>query len=260
MSGRPTGLLPRLAIQFATAVADGSEGFAVPGFKVHVWPTPDPFYRNVAIPTDPACTRPEAVAAMLAVFAARGRTPTVEYFAELWPGLAPVLAAHGLELDAPGQAMALAPPVPWLPASTSARLLTAADPPPLIADFLLGATRVFGQRAALLAPGELERFAAGLRRGTLAAAMVVEAGEAVAGASLIGAGAVAELAGVWTLPEHRRLGHARACCRLLLERFFAAGGEAAWLSVHEPGAGRLYAGLGFRRCGTQLNFTGGGSA
>ena len=256
MNGPPTALLPRLAAQFAAAVADGSAGFDTAGFRVHIWPTPDPFYRNVAIPVGPACIRPDAVAAMRAVFAAHGRAPTVEYFAELWPGLAAVLTAQGLELDARGEAMAMAPPVSWAAGTGAARLLTAADPPEQAGAFLLGATRVFGQRAALLAPGELERFVAGLRRGTLAAAELRQGEATVAGASLIGAGAVAELAGVWTLPDHRRRSHARACCQLLLERFFARGGELAWLSVHEPEAARLYVGLGFRPCGTQLNFTG----
>ena len=68
MNGPPTALLPRLAAQFAAAVADGSAGFDTAGFRVHIWPTPDPFYRNVAIPVGPACIRPDAVAAMRAAF------------------------------------------------------------------------------------------------------------------------------------------------------------------------------------------------
>ena len=54
-------LLHRLAGQFATA-ADGSEVHEVPGFRV--WPTPDPFYRNVAIPTDRPRDWAPAIAAM----------------------------------------------------------------------------------------------------------------------------------------------------------------------------------------------------
>jgi ribosomal protein S18 acetylase RimI-like enzyme len=263
VSGAATDPLPRLAAQFATAVADGSERYDTPGFRVHIWPTPDPFYRNVAIPVDAACTAPDAVAAMLAVFAAHDRLPTVEYFAELWPDLAPALAAQGLALASRGQVMVLAAappgPGPGPGPRSPARLLAPGDPAAAIADFLLGAAEVFGQ-TTVLAPGEALRFAAGLRRGTLAAAMVRRGRLAVAGASLIGAGAVAELAGVWTLPAFQRQGHARACCRLLLERFFGGGGELAWLSVGEPAAAALYAGLGFGTCGTQLNFADAGPA
>lgn len=249
-------ILSRLAAQFASAVAEGSTRHDSIGFRVHIWPTPDPFYRNVAIPTGPACCRPDAVAAMLAAFAEHGRLPSVEYFHELWPSLAPVLTAHGLVLDSRGQAMALDAPPAGIAARSAARRLTPADPPDAIGAFLSGAASVFGQRAGLLAAGEIDRFAEGLERGSLAAAWVRRGHQPVAGASLIGCGPVAELAGVWTLPAFRRQGHARACCRLLLEDFFARGGELVWLSVHEPAAGALYAGLGFRACGTQLNFTG----
>ena len=253
-------ILRQLAAQFAAAVAEGSTRHDVPGFRIHIWPMPDPFYRNVAIPTDPACVRPDAVEAMLGVFAAHDRLPTVEYFEELWPALAAVLTAHGLVQDNRGQVMALEGPPAGAGPPSGARLLGPGDPPGVIGDFLLGAATVFGQRAGLLGPGEIERFADGLARGTLAAARVRRGQETVAGASLIGRGAVAELAGVWTLPASRRQGHARACCRLLLEDFFAGGGKLAWLSVHEPEAGALYAALGFRPCGTQLNFTGAGPA
>ena len=248
-------ILSRLAAQFASAVAEGSTRHETTGFRVHIWPTPDPFYRNVAIPTGPDCCRPDAVAAMLATFAAHGRLPSVEYFHELWPALAPVLTAQGLVLDSRGDVMALDVPPAAVTARSAARRLTLADPPDAIGAFLLGAANVFGQRAGLLAPGEIDRFAEGLERGTLAAAWVRRGRQPVAGASLIGRGPVAELAGVWTLPAFRRQGHARACCRLLLGDFFARGGELVWLSVHEPAAGALYADLGFWPCGTQLNFT-----
>ena len=77
---------------------------------------------------------------------------------------------------------------------------------------------------------------------------------------MIRTGAVAELAGVWTLPGWRRCGLARACCRLLLDRFFATGGELAWLSVGDAAGAALYVGLGFRPCGTQLNYAGAGGS
>lgn len=254
--GPASPLLPRLAAQFAAAVADGSRLFDVPGYRVHIWPSPDPFYRNVAIPVARSCSQPTAVDAMVRQFTGCGRSPSVEYFAELWPELATALTARGLVLDTSAQAMVATTPAAWLGEKGPARLLTATGAPGLLRAFLAGAAAVFGERAALLAPGELERFAAGLRRGTLLAAAVLEGCQPVAGASLIRTGGTGELVGVWTHPDQRRRGLARACCRLLLHQFFGHGGDLAWLSAHGPEAGGLYRELNFRVCGTQLNFIG----
>jgi predicted GNAT family acetyltransferase len=57
---------------------------------------------------------------------------------------------------------------------------------------------------------------------------------------------------VGTRPAFRRRGLAQAVCRRLLDTYFA-GGEMAWLSA-AAGAEPLYARLGFRPVGTQLNF------
>jgi hypothetical protein len=43
-------------------------------------------------------------------------------------------------------------------------------------------------------------------------------------------------------------------CALLLGRFFAEGGEVAWLSAGDAASAGLYRTLGFRPCGTQLNY------
>jgi predicted GNAT family acetyltransferase len=79
-------------------------------------------------------------------------------------------------------------------------------------------------------------------------------GEPVAAASLIGVGAEAELAGVWTAPRHRRRGLAEAVCRRLLTGFAARGGELVWLSAGNATSERLYRRLGFEPVGTQLNY------
>jgi ribosomal protein S18 acetylase RimI-like enzyme len=256
--GESERLLRRFAEQFAVAVADGSEAREVPGFRVHLWPAADPFYRNVAIPVRAVGNWRGAVAAMARVFEDRGRTPRLEFFAELWPDLAAALEADGFVLERRGEVMAcgrldLAPP---FAAPSAPRLLAGDEPLPRLAAFLAGAAEAFGEQAAVLASGELERFADGLRRGALAAAMVPADGEVapVSGATLIRAGGVAELAGVWTRAGWRRRGHARAVCALLLGRFFADGGEVAWLSAGDAASAGLYRGLGFRPCGTQLNY------
>ena len=88
---------------------------------------------------------------------------------------------------------------------------------------------------------------------TLCAASLSD-GRPVSGASLIGIGAEAELAGVWTSEDARRQGRAEAVCRALLGRYFGLGGELVWLSAGDGDSARLYRRLGFRPIGTQLNY------
>lgn len=247
-------LLARLAGQFAAAVADGSEAHDLPGFRVHLWREADPFYRNVAIPTGPACGRREAIAAMAGLFEAHGRIPRLEFFAELWPGLAAALEAEGFALERRSPALVLDAARAPAPAKAP-RLLGPDTPYERLRAFLAAAAAAFGEAAMALAPGELERFARGLREGTIAAAaLLTPAGEPVSGASLIRNGRVAELVGVWTMPPWRRRGLARAACASLLARFFATSGEIAWLSAGDAASEALYRSLGFLPCGTQLNY------
>jgi ribosomal protein S18 acetylase RimI-like enzyme len=252
---RQSRLLHRLATQFAAAVAEGSEVHETPGYRIHVWPTADPFYRNVAIPIDAAASTQSAVAAMLRVFAANGRRARLEFFEELWPDLSDVLEQAGLFLERRGEVMVHSVGVPC-PAMSVPRVqaLDAATPRGLLDRFLDGAAAAFGEPAAMLATGEVDRLALGLRTGTVVAAAAMAGKTPVAGASVIRAGAVGELVGVWCLQAWRRRGLARSSCRLVIERFFRAGGEVVWLSAGDAASTNLYRGLGFVACGTQLNF------
>jgi predicted GNAT family acetyltransferase len=53
--------------------------------------------------------------------------------------------------------------------------------------------------------------------------------------------------------KYRRRGYAGVVIRALLDRFFTAGGEIAWLTPGDAGAERLYTNLGFVPTATQLN-------
>jgi ribosomal protein S18 acetylase RimI-like enzyme len=131
-------------------------------------------------------------------------------------------------------------------------LLDGVTPPDLAADFLERGQRAFG--GAPPDSGELAQFRRDLAEGaTLAAARLLD-GRPVAGACLIGVGREAELAAVWTSPDHRRQGHASAVCTTLAAAFLARGGELVWLSASGAGSLALYEQLGFRRVGTQLNY------
>jgi GNAT superfamily N-acetyltransferase len=183
------------------------------------------------------------------------RRPRVEFFAELWPGLAAALAAAGfaVEAEAPVLVAEAPPPPDYPPAGIAVERLGPATPRPMLQACLEAAAATFHEPAAILAPGELERLQEGLAGGAVRSAVVLAGGAPVSGASLAGRGPVAELLGVWTAPAHRRRGLARAVCRDLLSGFFRAGGELAWLAASGEASRSLYEGLGFRACGTHLD-------
>jgi len=248
------GLLRQLEAQLHEALAEGTEVVEVHGFKVHIWRTPDPFYRNVAVPVRPVSDWPTAIAALRESFARHERRARVEFFAELWPGLETTLEAGGFGVEARAPVMAAhhpaagatgpGPPVELLDASTPLEMLRAC---------LEGAAAAFHEPTAILAPGELERLQDGLAKGTLRSAVVRVEGAPVCGASLAGRGAVAELLGVWTHPSYRRRGLARAACVRLLRDFFAGEGRTAWLTAGSVAGAGLYRELGFSACGTHLD-------
>jgi ribosomal protein S18 acetylase RimI-like enzyme len=251
-------LLRRLEAQLHEALAEGTEVHELAGFRLHIWRTPDPFYRNVAVPVPAAVGWPEAIAELRAAFARADRRARVEFFGELWPGLAAALESAGFTVEsrAPVMASSGRPPSPP-PGISPARvhMLDGATPRPLLRACLEGAAAAFHESAAILAPGELERLHEGLAAGTLRSGVVLgEGGTPVAGASVAGRGPVAELLGVWVDPAHRRRGLAHGLCSALLADFFARGGEVAWLTAATAEGSALYRQLGFVPCGTHLDY------
>lgn len=234
--------------------AQGGEARDGDGFRVHLWPEAAPFYRNRALPRRRPASWPAAIAEMVDIFRAAGRTPRLELIEELWPDLPAALEQAGLacEMRAP---VLVAEALPDPDADTDrVTLLDAATPETLLRAYMLGAATAFDMHDAMDAGNEARQLAleiAGQR--TLAAARV-EHGEPVAGACLVGLGAEAELAGVWVAADRRRRGHALAVCHALLCHFLAGGGELVWLSAGDEGSERLYRRLGFRTVGTQLNY------
>lgn len=247
--------LRRIEAQLHEALGEGTVQHEVAGFRVYVWRTPDPFYRNVAVPIRWLVSWTEAIAGLRATFAAYERRARVELFAELWPGLDAVLEAAGFTVEGRAPVMASdTAPKHAFPAPLPIRRLDGATPPPLLRACLEGAAATFHEPVAILAPGELERMQEGLAAGTLRSAVALDHDLPAAGASLAGRGPVAELLGVWTAPAYRRRGLARALCACLLAEFFAAGGEIAWLTAGSSEALSLYLQLGFQDCGTHLDY------
>ena len=96
-----------------------------------------------------------------------------------------------------------------------------------------------------------ESLKTGLQQGSLFGAYLEQQGEIVSGAIIQGKDD-GELAGVWTLPSKQKQGLGYMLCQKLLSDYFARGQSLCWLSAAEE-AQKLYANLGFKVVGTQLN-------
>lgn len=259
-------LLATIESQLLSALARGATIIETPAFRVHLWPSPDPFYRNVALPVRrPADWRP-AIAEMVAAFAHAGRAARLEFLEPCWPELAAALAAAGLHQEPPQTVMVCTDHPPSTPGPPVTVLDRAAVTPGFAASYLEALHEAFEQP---LASATLADEAARLERDVAAGACIVAAitdedGRMIAGGSLIGATPppgsgvrpVAELAGVWTAMAWRRRGLATRTAAALLGGFLAGGRSLVWLSAETERTAALYARLGFRPVGRQHTFAG----
>jgi ribosomal protein S18 acetylase RimI-like enzyme len=247
--------LERLEAGMRDAARHGRTVLATPGFAACLHPASTNPYLSVAVPDGPdPGDWTAALQALATAFAAHHRTPRIEAFAELRPGLLAAADAAGWHRAMTAPVLVL-DPADLAPAPSVAGTVRMLDPDdgPRLEAALRGQHLAYG--GAPGDPGELDWLPSlrdGLRRGSVRAVAVDVDGGPVAGAVLQYGGGLAELAGVWTHPEARRRGHARAACHALLAAGFADGLELAWLSAAE-GALRLYEALGFVRVGTQVN-------
>jgi ribosomal protein S18 acetylase RimI-like enzyme len=249
-------ILARLEAGMRDGAARGRAVRQLPGFLACIDERATNPFLSVAIPDGADPVDGSAALEALAVhFATAGRRARIEAFAELRPGLVAAADSAGWARAMTAPVLVLEPEALAAPPSASGgayRPLDREDAPRLEAA-LRGQHVAFG--GAPTDPGALDwlpSLRAGLRDGRVRAGAVDVAGTPVAGAVLQYGGGIAELAGVWTHPDHRRRGHARVACHALLAEAFAAGLPLAWLSAAE-GALRLYEGLGFVRVGTQVN-------
>jgi len=211
---------------------------------------------HVAVPSGPEPVDWGAsVEALVSLGREHGIVPRLEFMGELHPSL-------GAALERRGFVRASADPV--MTADLRAALGSASPAPAgyrrlrgdegaLVVAFVKTQAAAFGMPAAT-GYAFLDRLQATLARGRSMAAALIEDGAPVAGAVLqLGSSGWSELAGVFTVPARRRQGLAAAVCAGLLAEARAAGHGHAWLSAAEN-ARELYARLGFREVGTQLNY------
>ena len=79
-------------------------------------------------------------------------------------------------------------------------------------------------------------------------------GRIVSAGQAIGPATVKEVAGIGTHAEFRKQGHAQAVVRNLCSRFFANGGELAWLAAADLAASSVYQRCGFRVVSNQVAY------
>ncbi|MCC7433965.1 MAG: GNAT family N-acetyltransferase [Methanoregulaceae archaeon] len=237
-------VLASLEATLCEGLAQSRQTHHLDGFAIY-WTPDDPTpWMNYAVPKHDADAG--QVQELIAAFAALNRQPRLEFFAERYPKLAAELtrAGFGIEMKAPVMTMTAEQ---WT--SSECAHVTAASPAdvPLInsiTDVAFGAVSTEAQQTTTAKAIAEDRYLA---------ALAWEDGLAVSAGFAIGGPTVREIAGVATLPEYRRRGHAGAVIQALLKRFFEAGGEVAWLTPGDAGAEQLYSKLGFVAAGTQLN-------
>lgn len=266
VDGGSAALHAAIEAQFLAAVARGAEVVETPAFRVHLRRTPDPFYRHVAVPTiHRPVDWPQAIATMLAAFAAAGCQARLEFIDERWPDLAPALDAAGLIETARLQVMVATERPPVGSAVAAVQLLDPASSPGDVEAYLVAVHRAFEQALDPRSlPSEVARLQAAIAEGSCRIATIISTdGSFLAGAGLIGisgggvAGAsrIAELAGVWTAAAERGRGLAGRVVAAIVDHFIAQGDATVWLAAEDARTTALYTRVGFRPIGWQRHYS-----
>jgi ribosomal protein S18 acetylase RimI-like enzyme len=243
-------LLLALNDNMLAAASRGREVRDVGPFRAMITADTDFVWANFAVPTRDGFTRKE-VDLLTGHFQAKKRLPRLEILQELWPDLPPILEAAGYicEHDLP---LMVCTEESFRPSPGMDRTEILAADGDLAAAWIVE-TAAFGHPEP---PDEtrLDRRRARIRTANLAVALARFESMPAASALLMMEGAVAELAGVATLPEYRRRGLASDVSSCLLTSFFESGGKVVWLSAADEAAWKTYSKLGFSRIGSQVNY------
>lgn len=264
-STEPAALRAVIEAQFLSAVARGAVIVETPAFRVHLWRTPDPFYRTVAVPICRPVDWGSAIAEMQATFATAGRVVRLEFLDERWPDLATALDAAGLVETARLEVMVATERPPMALGGAGVQLFGSALSPATVEAYLAAVHQAFEQGLDPRSlPSEVARLQAAIAEGDCRIATIEGAdGSFLAGASLIGisrcgigeAARIAELAGVWTAAPERGRGLARRVVAAVVDDLFAEGGGIVWLAAESARTRELYTRVGFCAIGWQRNYS-----
>lgn len=210
---------------------------------------------NYAIPDDDVAPTADEVAALVAAFRARARTPRLEYVPQAAPKVEDALLAAGFTPE-DRYPLLVCPPgeVVDAPADTAVRVALVADDPGL-----RQVAQVMNE--AFEAPEATEHDVARLRRVLDAGGLVAAATDTTTG-DVVGAGqiggphqGVAEVAGIAVRASHRRRGIAGAVTALLTRAGAEAGITTPFLTPADDGAARVYSRVGYRKVGEALHIS-----
>lgn len=238
-------ILSKLQASLLESSEFGRERISIGPYTGLIHPSDALIYLNYAVPTSEP--EEEALPLLIHAFRSRSRRPRFEYFTDLWPGLEEMLVRNGFVVESRTPVMTITRNE-LTPGPSNAESLESIG---LLESFYECASEAFEQQMTDMAASSL----AGIQEGRLIAAGIVDEGSVVSGGFVVGAGPIAEVAGVATRRSHRRRGLASQVSRSMCQRFFDRGGEIAWLSAGSDAARAVYAGIGFREVGEQLNIS-----
>ncbi|MEV0197749.1 GNAT family N-acetyltransferase [Nonomuraea sp. NPDC050691] len=210
---------------------------------------------NYAIPDDDAAPTPDEVAALVAAFRERARTPRLEYVPQAAPKVEEALLAAGFTPE-DRYPLLVCPPDEVVDATVDAAVRVR-----LVTDDagLWQVARVMNEafQAAEATEHDVARLRRVLDRGGLVAAAADAATGDVVGAGQLGGPheGVAEVAGIAVLASHRRRGIAGAVTALLTREGADAGVTTPFLTPADEGAARVYQRVGYRRLGEALHIS-----
>lgn len=209
-------------------------------------------YLNYAMPDDGADPSPADIAALVALFEARGRKLRLEFIPAAAPKVEAALLAAGFTAEARVPVMLCTPHMAvHMPQTREIEVFLATQDADLVA----------AEAAQSQAYGTPPRGPAGHMR-TLRAGGIVAAARDAASGAIVGGGiaqapldGISEIAGIGVHPDFRRRGAAGAITALLAREAFARGFDLLWLTPGGQEAERIYARAGFQAVSEALHIS-----
>lgn len=252
-------LLARIELASRKLGAKNRNVIAVGSFWALIDPVNEFTWLNYAVPVEPLGTSlqvAEVIVELRSVFEESERTLRFEFMESLCPKLPNILEQAGLNLEArhPMLICTEADFQPHQAAGVEAKLLTV-DDPEVLCSYLEVRNRCFyGITDEAPTAQEIIELCQDIQNSGSRCALAYFNGiPAGVGATMPMMG-VCELAGVATLPEHRRLGVAKTLCSFLIKDHFEAGGDLVWLAAGNAIAKSTYESIGFRCVDSRLNY------
>lgn len=252
-------ILGRIEEASRTIAAKNRNVIAVGSFWALIDPVNEFTWLNYAVPVEPLGTSlqvAEVIMELRSVFEESDRTLRFEFIESLCPKLPNILEQVGLNLEAQ-HPMLICTPADFQPHQADGvevQLLDTDDPEVLCSYIGVRNRSFYGITDEAPTAQEIIELCQDIQNGVSRCALAYFNGiPAGVGATMPMMG-VCELAGVATLPEHRRRGVAKSLCSFLIKDHFEAGGDLVWLAAGNAIAKSTYESIGFRCVDSRLNY------